>query len=209
MNDPFWPTSQAQCSSACRIASCKEKKFNALIKQKTYFLADTTVNINPNAQEIADIAIQAAETAQHFEITPKIALLSYGNFGSAQGESPKKMREARKIIKTKRPDLIVDGEMQADTAVRPELIDSTFPFSDIKGDANVLIFPDLNAGNITYKLLSKIGKLNLIGPILIGMSKPVHILEQGSDVNEILDMVAIAVVDSQEDNVSKQIKNGN
>ena len=178
-------------------------------KQKTYFLADTTVNINPNAQEIADIAIQAAETAQHFEITPKIALLSYGNFGSAQGENKKKMREARKIIKTKRPDLIVDGEMQADTAVRPELIDSTFPFSDIKGDANVLIFPDLNAGNITYKLLSKIGKLNLIGPILIGMSKPVHILEQGSDVNEILDMVAIAVVDSQEDNVSKQIKNGN
>lgn len=175
-------------------------------KQKTFFLADTTVNINPNAQEIADIAIQAAETAQHFEVTPKIALLSYGNFGSAQGESPKKMREARNIIKTKRPDLIVDGEMQADTAVRPGLIESTFPFSDIKGGANVLIFPDLNSGNITYKLLSKIGNLNLIGPILIGMSKPVHILEQGSDVNEILDMVAIAVVDSQEDNLAKQIK---
>jgi malate dehydrogenase (oxaloacetate-decarboxylating)(NADP+) len=175
-------------------------------KQKTYFLADTTVNINPNAQEIADIAIQAAEIAQHFEVTPKIALLSYGNFGSAQGDSPKKMRDARNIIKTKRPDLIVDGEMQADTAVRPDIIESTFPFSDIKGGANVLIFPDLNSGNITYKLLSKIGKLNLIGPILIGMSKPVHILEQGSDVNEILDMVAIAVVDSQEDNLSKQIK---
>jgi len=174
-------------------------------KQKTYFLADTTVNINPNAQEIADIAIQAAEIAQHFEVTPKIALLSYGNFGSAQGDSPKKMRDARNIIKTKRPDLIVDGEMQADTAVRPDIIESTFPFSDIKGGANVLIFPDLNSGNITYKLLSKIGKLNLIGPILIGMSKPVHILEQGSDVNEILDMVAIAVVDSQEDNLSKQI----
>lgn len=176
-------------------------------KQKTYFLADTTVNINPNAQEIADIAIQAAEIAQHFEVTPKIALLSYGNFGSAQGDSPKKMRDARNIIKTKRPDLIVDGEMQADTAVRPDIIESAFPFSDIKGGANVLIFPDLNSGNITYKLLSRIGKLNLIGPILIGMSKPVHILEQGSDVNEILDMVAIAVVDSQEDNLSKQIKN--
>ncbi len=175
-------------------------------KQKTYFLADTTVNINPNAQEIADIAIQAAEIAQHFEVTPKIALLSYGNFGSAQGDSPKKMRDARNIIKTKRPDLIVDGEMQADTAVRPDIIESTFPFSDIKGGANVLIFPDLNSGNITYKLLSRIGKLNLIGPILIGMSKPVHILEQGSDVNEILDMVAIAVVDSQEDNLSKQIQ---
>ena len=176
-------------------------------KQKTYFLADTTVNINPNAQEIADIAIQAAEIAQHFEVTPKIALLSYGNFGSAQGDSPKKMRDARNIIKTKRPDLIVDGEMQADTAVRPDIIETAFPFSDIKGGANVLIFPDLNSGNITYKLLSRIGKLNLIGPILIGMSKPVHILEQGSDVNEILDMVAIAVVDSQEDNLSKQIKN--
>ncbi len=178
-------------------------------KKKTYFLADTTVNINPNAQEIADIAIQAAEIAEHFDVTPKIALLSYGNFGSAQGESPKKMRDARNIIKTKRPDLIVDGEMQADTAVKPDIIETTFPFSDIKGGANVLIFPDLNSGNITYKLLSKIGNLNLIGPILIGMSKPVHILEQGSDVNEILDMVAIAVVDSQEDNVSKQIKNGN
>lgn len=178
-------------------------------KKKTYFLADTTVNINPNAQEIADIAIQAAEIAEHFDISPKIALLSYGNFGSAQGESPKKMRDARNIIKTKRPDLIVDGEMQADTAVKPDIIESIFPFSDIKGGANVLIFPDLNSGNITYKLLSKIGDLNLIGPILIGMSKPVHILEQGSDVNEILDMVAIAVVDSQEDNVSKQIKNGN
>lgn len=176
-------------------------------KQKTFFLADTTVNINPNAEEIADIAIQAAETAQHFEVTPKIALLSYGNFGSAQGDSPKKMREARNIIKAKRPDLIVDGEMQADTAVRPDIIDSAYPFSDIKGGANVLIFPDLNSGNITYKLLSRIGKLNLIGPILIGMSKPVHILEQGSDVNEILDMVAIAVVDSQEDNLAKQTKN--
>ncbi|MER3328885.1 MAG: phosphate acyltransferase, partial [Candidatus Kapaibacterium sp.] len=89
-------------------------------KKKTYFLADTTVNINPNAQEIADIAIQAAEIAEHFDVTPKIALLSYGNFGSAQGDSPKKMRDARNIIKTKRPDLIVDGEMQADTAVRPD-----------------------------------------------------------------------------------------
>jgi len=176
-------------------------------KKKTYFLADTTVNINPNAQEIADIAIQAAEIAEHFDVTPKIALLSYGNFGSAQGESPKKMRDARNIIKTKRPDLIVDGEMQADTAVRPDIIETTFPFSDIKGGANVLIFPDLNTGNIAYKLLSKIGNLNLIGPILIGMSKPVHILEQGSDVNEILDMVAIAVVDSQEDNLTKQMKN--
>ena len=175
-------------------------------KKKTYFLADTTVNINPNAQEIADIAIQAAEIAEHFDVTPKIALLSYGNFGSAQGESPKKMRDARNIIKTKRPDLIVDGEMQADTAVRPDIIETTFPFSDIKGGANVLIFPDLNTGNIAYKLLSKIGNLNLIGPILIGMSKPVHILEQGSDVNEILDMVAIAVVDSQEDNLTKQMK---
>lgn len=175
-------------------------------KKKTYFLADTTVNINPNAQEIADIAIQAAEIAEHFDVIPKIALLSYGNFGSAQGDSPKKMRDARNIIKTKRPDLIVDGEMQADTAVRPDIIETTFPFSDIKGGANVLIFPDLNSGNITYKLLSKMGDLNLIGPILIGMSKPVHILEQGSDVNEILDMVAIAVVDSQEDNLTKQMK---
>jgi malate dehydrogenase (oxaloacetate-decarboxylating)(NADP+) len=175
-------------------------------KKKTYFLADTTVNINPTAHEIADIAIQAAELAQYFEVTPQIALLSYGNFGSATGETPIKMREARNIIKTKRPELIVDGEMQADIAVRPELLESNFPFSEIKGGANVLVFPDLNSGNIAYKLLSKVGSTNLIGPILIGMSKPVHILEQGSDVHEILDMVAIAVVDAQEDHFSNQIK---
>lgn len=166
-------------------------------KEKTYFLADTTVNIDPTAEEIADIAIQAAEMAEYFEVTPKIALLSYANFGSAEGESPLKMRKARDIIKEKRPELIVDGEMQADTAVKSDIIENTYPFSDIKGGANVLIFPDLNSGNIAYKLLSKVGNVNLIGPILIGMAKPVHILEQGSDVNEILDMVAIAVVDSE------------
>lgn len=165
-------------------------------KTKTYFLADTTVNIDPTAEELCDIAIQASEFTRFFDIDPKVAFLSYSNFGSAEGSSPAKMRKALELLKEKRPEIIADGEMQADTAVVPDIIEHTFPFSDIEDGANVLIFPDLNSGNITYKLLSKLGKLNIIGPILLGVNKPVHILEQGCDVHEILDMIAISVVDA-------------
>lgn len=167
-------------------------------KKKTYFLADTTVNINPNADDIADIAIQAAELATFFDIKPRVALLSYSNFGSAGGETPKKMIDALSIIKQRNPELIIDGEMQADVAVQPDVLAKTYPFSNLKEGANILIFPNLDSGNITYKLLSKIGGAKITGPILLGLKKAIHILDQSSDVNEIFDMIAIASVDAQE-----------
>lgn len=166
-------------------------------KKNTYFLADTTVNIDPSPEDIADITIQTADFVTNFDIKPKVALLSYSNFGSANGGSPEKMQAALKIIRDRKPDLIVDGEMQADTAVVPEIIDETFPFSTLKGGANVLIFPDLNSGNIAYKLLSRIGGAHPIGPVLNGLCKSVHVLQRGADIHEILNMIAIAVVDAQ------------
>ena len=172
-------------------------------KTKPYFLADTTVNIDPSAEDIADITLQSAELAEKFDVEPRVALLSYSNFGSNREASSMKMRNALEIIRERRPDLMVDGEMQADTAVVPEIIEETFPFSVLKGGANVLIFPDLNSGNIAYKLLSRIGGLSPIGPILNGMCKSVHVLQRGAEVKEIVDMIAIAVVDaiSQEEKV--------
>jgi len=167
-------------------------------KHETYFFADTTVNIDPTAEQISDIAIQAAIFAKFFDIEPKVALLSYSNFGSAGGASPEKMRRALDIIKKKQPLLKVDGEMQADTAVVPSIIEKSFPFSEIKGGANVLIFPNLDASNIAYKLLAKLGSTSVIGPVLLGAAKPVHILQFGAEVNEIVDIAALAVVDAQE-----------
>ena len=166
-------------------------------KKNTYFLADTTVNIDPTPEDLADITIQTADFVTNFDIKPKVALLSYSNFGSANGGSPEKMQAALKIIRQRKPDLIVDGEMQADTAVVPEIMEEHFPFSAIKGGANVLIFPDLNSGNIAYKLLARIGGAHQIGPVLNGLCKSVHVLQRGADVDEILNMIAICVVDAQ------------
>jgi malate dehydrogenase (oxaloacetate-decarboxylating)(NADP+) len=165
-------------------------------KQQPYFLADTTVNIDPTAEEIADITLQAAELAEKFDVVPRVALLSYSNFGSNLGSSPNKVRRALEIVRQRRPDLMVDGEMQADTAVVPDIIAGTFPFSELKGGANVLIFPDLNSGNIAYKLLSRIGDMQPVGPILNGMRKAVHVLQRGAEAREIVDMISIAVVDA-------------
>lgn len=182
----------------------RDKRYNKVsglyilnTKKGVYFLADTTVNIEPTAHDISDIALQASEFVKNFDITPRVALLSYSNFGSAPGPQPSKMISALEIIKSKAPDLLIDGEMQADTAVVSEILQETFPFSPLKDGANVLIFPDLNSGNIAYKLLVRIGSAHPIGPILLGLSKSVHVLQIGAEVNEILDMVAIAVVDAQ------------
>jgi len=165
-------------------------------KKDTYFFADCTVNVHPNSEELAEIAISAADTVQHFEIKPKIALLSFSNFGSAPYPESNKVKEALRIINERRPDLVVDGEMQADTAVVPEILDKTFPFSNIKGGANVLVFPNLDAGNIAYKLLARIGQATVIGPILMGMKKPVHVLQRDASVDDIINMTAIAVVEA-------------
>lgn len=167
-------------------------------KKDTYFFADTTVNVDPSAEDLSDIALQAADFATNFDIIPRVALLSYSNFGSAKGDSPDKIQKALKIIKERNPQLKVDGEMQADTAVLTEIIDGTFPFSELKGGANVLIFPDLNSGNIAYKLLYTIGGAHVIGPVVLGLGKSVHVLQRGSEVHDIVNMAAIAVVDAQD-----------
>ncbi len=165
-------------------------------KKKTYFLADATVNINPTEEQIADIAIQSAEFVKHFNIEPKVALLSYSNFGSAKGENPEKMRKALRIIKEKAPELIVDGEMQADTAVEPKILEEWFPFTEIQGGANVLIFPNLDAGNIAYKLLHRIGGCHVLGPVVLGMNKPINVLQKGDDIDQIIDIIAITAVNA-------------
>jgi malate dehydrogenase (oxaloacetate-decarboxylating)(NADP+) len=163
-----------------------------------YFLADTTVNIEPTAEDLAEIAITSAEMARRFEVEPRVAMLSFSNFGSARHPLSEKVRRATELVRELAPGLMVDGEMQADTAVTSEIIDETYPFSRLKGGANVLVFPNLEAGNIAYKLLMRIGGCEAIGPILMGLSKPVHVLQRGSEVSEIVNMAAIAVVDAHE-----------
>ncbi len=167
-----------------------------ITKKDVFFFADTTVNINPNADELAEIAVSAADTVHAFDIVPKIAMLSFSNFGSAKYPESIKVKEAVQKVKKLRPDLIIDGEMQADSAVVPEIIEKDFPFCNFKGNANVLIFPDLNSGNITYKLMARIGEATVVGPILMGMRKPVHVLQRGATVDDITNMTAIAVVEA-------------
>lgn len=168
-----------------------------IAKKKAYFFADTTVNIQPNSEELAEIAILAAEVVKEFNLEPKVALLSFSNFGSAKHPLVDLMRNATLIIKQRIPDLVVDGEMQLETAIVPEMAQEHFPFSRIQGDANVLIFPDLQSGNIAYKLMQRLGGAETIGPVLTGMAKPVHVLHQASDENDIVNITAIAVVDAQ------------
>lgn len=168
-----------------------------ITKRETYFFADCTVNVNPNVEQLAEIAITTAETVKAFDVAPKIAMLSFSNFGSASYPETLKVQEAVKIIKSRKPELIVDGEMQADTAVIPEILDKTFPFSEIKGGANVLVFPNLDAANIAYKLMARIGQATVIGPILMGMKKPIHILQRGATVDDIINVTSIAVVEAQ------------
>jgi malate dehydrogenase (oxaloacetate-decarboxylating)(NADP+) len=167
-------------------------------KRGPIFFADTTVNLNPTARDIADITALTAKIVDRFKIVPKIALLSYSNFGSADGDDAIKMREAKKILEREYPDLIVDGEIQANFALNKELRNEIFPFSELaRKNTNTLIFPNLAAGNIAYKLMLEMGEFESIGPILLGMKKPVHILQLGSSVREIVNMVTIAVTDAQ------------
>ncbi|HJV66829.1 MAG TPA: NADP-dependent malic enzyme [Geomonas sp.] len=167
-----------------------------IFKKGIYFLADTTVEIEPTAEELAETAILAAEKVKLLDIVPRVAMLSFSNFGSVNHQLTQKVKRAVELVKQKAPDLEVDGEMQADTATTPELL-ANYPFSSLTGPANILIFPDLNSGNICYKLLHRLGGAEAIGPILMGMKKPVHVLQRGDDVADIVNMAAIAVVDAQ------------
>ncbi|HYI09492.1 MAG TPA: NADP-dependent malic enzyme [Thermoanaerobaculia bacterium] len=169
-----------------------------MFKTRTLVLADTTVNIDPSSETLAEIAEQTAETAKRFHLEPRIAMISFSNFGSTKDVAAEKMRAAVEILKKRRPDLIVEGEMQADTAVVPEIAAADYPWSAIQGDANVLVFANLDAANAAYKLLWRLAGAEVIGPILQGISKPVHVLQRGVDVNDIVNMAAIAVLDAQE-----------
>jgi malate dehydrogenase (oxaloacetate-decarboxylating)(NADP+) len=167
-------------------------------KNGPFFFADTTVNENPTAQDIVDITALVAKIVNRFKITPRVALLSYSNFGSSEGEDPVKMREATRMLHEQHPDIIVDGEIQANFALNKELRTEIFPFSDLaRRNTNTLIFPNLSSGNIAYKLMQEMGGNEAVGPILLGMKKPVHILQLGSSVREIVNMVTIAVADVQ------------
>ena len=169
-----------------------------LFEDRMLFIADTTVNQDPTADELAEIAWLTSQVAQnYFRVEPKVAMLSYSNFGSNIDPRSEKVREAVAIAENRWPDLVIEGETQADTAVEPAIADETYPLSRIKGDANILVCPDLESANIAYKLLWRMGKVEAIGPILTGINAPVHILQRGVDVNDIVNMAAICVLKAQ------------
>jgi malate dehydrogenase (oxaloacetate-decarboxylating)(NADP+) len=161
------------------------------------FCADTTVNIDPSAEQLAQIAYSAARIVRTFGIEPRVAMLSFSNFGSVRHPDAEKVSRAVQLVRQRDPNLVVDGEMQADSALNERILTDSYPFSALKEAANVLIFPNLSAGNIAYKLLNQLGGATAIGPILIGMRHPVHVLEHGADVQEIINMAAVAVMDAQ------------
>jgi len=165
-------------------------------KGQLYFIADTTVNIEPTAEDLAEIAIMSADTVRSFDIEPRIAMLSFSTFGSSRHPLAAKVAAATELVRQRRPDLVVEGEMMADAAVTPEML-GDYPFCRLTGPANVLIAPSLEAGNIAYKLLWRLGGCEVIGPILMGFAKPVHVLQRGCEVNDIVHMAALAVVEAQ------------
>jgi malate dehydrogenase (oxaloacetate-decarboxylating)(NADP+) len=166
-------------------------------KKEVYFLADTSAIIDPSAEELAEIAIESSKVARLFNMEPKVAMLSFSNFGSVNHPYTRKIRDAVNITLSRKPDLMIDGEMQGDTAILPEIINEEFPFSRLKGGANVLIFPDLQSGNIALNLLKHIGKAESIGPIQIGLASPVHVIRKSATVEEIVRLSAFTVVDAQ------------
>jgi malate dehydrogenase (oxaloacetate-decarboxylating)(NADP+) len=165
-------------------------------RDRLMVFADTTVNVNPTAEQLAEIALGTVRLCRRLDIDPRIAMLSFSNFGSARYPESIKVARAVELVKQQMPDLIIEGEMQADTALMPEFMKEHFPFSSLRESANVLIFPDLNAGNIAYKLAQRMGGWEAFGPILLGLAKPVHILHRTLDVNQIIEMAAVAVVDA-------------
>jgi malate dehydrogenase (oxaloacetate-decarboxylating)(NADP+) len=168
-----------------------------LLKERAFFFADTTVNIDPSAEDLAEIAIHSADTASHFDIKPRVAMISFSNFGNTAHPLADKVRRAVEIVRRRRPDLECDGEMQADTAVLPGFLQEHYPFARLTGPANVLVFPELQSANAAYKLVWRLANADVIGPILMGMRAPIHVLQQGVDVPDIVNMAAYGVVDAQ------------
>jgi malate dehydrogenase (oxaloacetate-decarboxylating)(NADP+) len=163
------------------------------------FLSDTSININPSANDLTRIAQMTAGVVKMFGMEPVMAMISYSNFGSSKNQTAVKVREAVEYLHKRHPDLVVDGELQTDFALNKEMLQDTFPFSKLAGKkVNTLIFPNLESANITYKLLKELNKADSIGPIMMGMRKPVHILQLDASVDEIVNMTAIAVIDAQQ-----------
>jgi malate dehydrogenase (oxaloacetate-decarboxylating)(NADP+) len=168
-------------------------------EREILFFADTTVNIDPDAETLAEVATLAAAFARRLGIEPRVAMLSFSNFGSVRSPHAEKMRRATHLVKLLDATLEVDGEMQVETALDAEWRERVYPFSTLRGPANVLIFPDLNSANIAYKLVARAGGAEAFGPILLGMARPVHVLQRGAEAAEIANLTAIAVVDAQEE----------
>ena len=169
-----------------------------LSKEGPMFFTDTTINECPSAEEIVEITLQAARMIRRINIKPKVALLSYSNFGASSQSEARKMQKAVKILRNDHPELIVDGEMQANFALNNDLLKESFPFSDlVKHKPNTFIFPNLAAGNIAYKMLQSFGAAEALGPILLGINKSAHVLQMGSSVREIVNMITLASVDAQ------------
>ncbi|MBI4469059.1 MAG: NADP-dependent malic enzyme, partial [Acidobacteria bacterium] len=171
--------------------------FILILRDRLFFFADTTVNIDPSAEDLAEIALLTAGTVRRFSVEPQIAMISFSNFGSNTHPHALKVKEAVSLVREAAPDLPIDGEMQADTAVLSEIIEESYPWAQVRRP-NVLIFPDLNSANAAYKLIWRLAGAEAIGPILMGMRKPVHVLQRGAEVSDIVNMAAIAVVDAQE-----------
>ena len=181
-----------------------------IVDQKVYLFTDATVNIDPDAETLADIAVLAADFAKQIGLEPRVALLSFSNFGSTPHTSSEKVRRAVEVLHQRHPQMVVDGEMQADTAVVAELVEMRYPFSRVK-NANVLVFPSLEAANVSYKLLNRLGKAQTIGPILLGLGAPIQVLQTGDEVRDIVNMAAVAALDAGERNSarnSKSVKTG-
>lgn len=175
--------------------SCVAGVYIMVVGDKTYLFTDATVNIDPSPEDLAQIACLAANFARQLEIEPRVAFLSFSNFGSTSHPFTAKVRKALELTRSRCPNFVFDGEMQADTAVVADIIEQRFPFSAVK-DANVLVFPSLESANIAYKLLARLGNAKAIGPILLGMGAPIHVLQTGDEVNDIVEVAAIAVMDA-------------
>ncbi|MGZ6143110.1 MAG: phosphate acyltransferase, partial [Myxococcales bacterium] len=168
-----------------------------ILKSGYKFFSDCTVNIEPTAEEMAELAIHTADLARFFEVKPRVAMLSYSNFGSAKGPSPKKVREAVAIARERQPGLEIDGEMEVDLAVLQDELKEEFPFAKLDGEANVFVFPNLDAANIGYKLLWRLAGAEVIGPVLLGMNKPVNVLQMNSNVENIVSLAAVTALRAQ------------
>jgi malate dehydrogenase (oxaloacetate-decarboxylating)(NADP+) len=169
-----------------------------MLRDRILFVADTTVNIEPGAEDLAEIALLTAGLARRFGVTPRVAMISFSNFGSNRHPSAVKVRDAVEILHRTDPELEADGEMQADTAVVGDLLEESFSWSRLTGPANVLVFPELQSANAAYKLIWRLADCEAVGPVLLGMSRPVHVLQRGVEVADIVNMAALCVLDAQE-----------